>query len=98
MQLEWDKKKSLSNLKKHGLDFETAALVFEDPFIFSSIDTRFYYGEERWQGIGIIEESVIYIIYTVRGHSHEEEIIRVISARKAIPSEAKRYYANREST
>jgi uncharacterized DUF497 family protein len=51
MRLEWDEAKNRSNLKKHGIDFETAALVFDDPYALSDLD-RIIEGEERWQTIG----------------------------------------------
>lgn len=97
MKFEWDKRKSIANLKKHGLDFETAALIFNDPHIVSSIDARFNYEEERWQSLGAIEDAIVFIIYIVKEYENEEEIIRIISARKATSSEARRYYAHRQS-
>jgi len=58
VNFEWYEDKSRSNLKKHGLCFETAELVFDDPFHLS-IQDRFTGGEERWQTIGMAENVVL---------------------------------------
>lgn len=54
MRFEWDETKNLINQQKHGLDFETASLVFDDPNALS-VQDRFENGEERYQTIGMIE-------------------------------------------
>ena len=48
MQFDWDENKSKTNLVKHGISFETAKLVFEDPYALSMQDQH-KDGEERWQ-------------------------------------------------
>jgi uncharacterized protein len=53
----------------------------------SKPDGREDYSEDRWATIGLAAWSVLYVVYTVR----EEEIIRIISARKAVPHEQKQY-------
>ena len=52
-----------------------------------SYDARESYDEDRWATIGLVYESILYVVYTVR----EEETIRIISARKAVPHEQKQY-------
>lgn len=52
MRFEWDRNKSRSNRCKHGVTFETASLVFEDPNQLS-IQDRFEGREERWQTMGL---------------------------------------------
>lgn len=47
MNFEWDLAKAESNLRKHGIRFETAALVFEDPFHLS-VQDRIENTEYRW--------------------------------------------------
>lgn len=91
MQFEWDKSKNQANKKKHGISFELACLIFEDPFILSIPDHRFDYSEERWRSLGLIKDMVIYVAHTVGEDTNGEEIIRIISARKATPSETKKY-------
>ncbi len=97
MRFEWDKNKNQSNKKKHGLRFEIASLIFQDPFILSVPDNRYSYLEERWQSLGLIQEILIYVAHTVEEDDDGEEIIRIISTRAATPSEARRYYANRNN-
>ena len=53
MQIEWDEAKNRSNLEKHGVSFETAQLMFDDPHHLSVRD-REVNGEERWQTIGVV--------------------------------------------
>ena len=94
MEFEWDKNKNHSNKRKHGINFETASFVFTDPFLLSVPDDRYSYEEERWRSLGMIQKTIIYVAHTVKGDAHGEEIIRIISARAATPSEAKYYYTN----
>ncbi|KAF0333040.1 cytoplasmic protein [Gigaspora margarita] len=49
---KWDNNKAASNLRKHGVSFEAAAQVFEDPFAIS-IQDQVENGEERWKTIGM---------------------------------------------
>ena len=92
MRYEWDENKNESNLEKHGLSFETASLVFDDPNALS-IPDRIENGEERWQTIGMIENIVIVMVaHTIKLETDsQEEIIRIISARKATRAERQEY-------
>lgn len=94
MQFEWDQNENLINKRKHGLSFEMATFIFEDPFVLSVPDIRDY-TEERWQSLGLIHDVLIYVAHTVEDDDNGEEIIRIISARAATPSETRRYYAER---
>ena len=58
MRFLWDEAKSRSNLAKHKVSFETAKLVFEDPFAVS-VQDRIVEGEERWQTLGLVGEAVV---------------------------------------
>jgi uncharacterized protein len=76
MRYEWDENKNDSNLEKHGLSFETASLVFDDPNALS-IPNRIENGEERWQTIGMIENIVIVMVahtFKLETESQEETI------------------------
>ena len=92
MRYEWDENNNESNLEKHGLSFETASLVFDDPNALS-IPDRIENGEERWQTIGMIENIVIVMVaHTIKLETDtQEEIIRIISARKATRVERQEY-------
>ncbi|OGI57739.1 MAG: hypothetical protein A2V58_09265 [Candidatus Muproteobacteria bacterium RBG_19FT_COMBO_61_10] len=90
MHVEWDENKNLTNQSKHGVSFGLAQEVFGDPLALSRFD-RFEDGEGRWQTLGIIERVVLLlVIHTVR-HHEDEEIIRIISARKATAHERRQY-------
>lgn len=94
LQFEWNKQKSLLNYRKHGISFESAISVFEDPHMLSWLDGRYEYGEERWIGLGMINnEIIIVLVHTVRENYYDEkEIIRIISARKANKEEQAQYF------
>ena len=87
---EWDETKNRTNIVKHGISFETAKLVFDDPDVVS-FPERNVEGEERWQSLGSADRIVILtVVYTLQD-SEGNEVIRIISARKASPSERRRY-------
>ncbi|QOY85687.1 BrnT family toxin [Paludibaculum fermentans] len=84
---EWDENKNRANKAKHGLSFETAILVFQDPYVLSEVE-RVVDGEERWQSIGLIAGTlIVLVIHTWHVGGKPGEIIRVISARKATSKE-----------
>lgn len=83
MKFEWSEEKSLSNIKKHGISFEEAKEVFSDPFHISKLDYRFDYFEERWITIGSTHKNKILVVANLFFNENGEEIIRIISARRA---------------
>ncbi|MBZ5574243.1 MAG: BrnT family toxin [Acidobacteriia bacterium] len=89
MEFTWDERKNRVNRRRHGISFETAVLVFDDPH-HVSVQDREVDGEERWQTIGIVGGlHVLLVAHTV---DEEEEVIRILSARKATPRE-RHFYA-----
>lgn len=92
LRFEWDEAKNLSNMRKHGVSFETASRVFADPFAMSEQD-RIERGEKRGRTIGLIEGFFVLVVaHTVFEEGDDEtEVIRIISARKATPRERRRY-------
>ena len=89
MRFEWDDKKSASNLRKHGIGFDTAELVFDDPWQVPILDHDVD-GEERWQTIGRAEDVLLLlVVHTVE--DDEDEVIRIISPRRATPHERRIY-------
>ncbi|MHA7685299.1 BrnT family toxin [Cupriavidus sp. PET2-C1] len=73
----------MSNQAKHGVSFETAKLVFEDPYHLSRQD-RIETGERRWQTLGMVEGVVVVLVaHTWPQDDSGEEHIRIISARRA---------------
>jgi len=86
MSFEWDENKNKSNIEKHGINFNDAKEVFNDPKRKISQDNRKDYGEERFKVIGKIFETIISVIFTFRN-----SIIRIISARKSSQNEREEY-------
>jgi uncharacterized DUF497 family protein len=75
-------------LPKHGFDFSTAVFVFDDPYCVTEQD-REVDGEERWQTIGLINGlQVVLVAHTV---FEDDELIEIISARKASKHERRKY-------
>lgn len=90
MEFVWDANKAQSNHRKHGVRFEDAVLVFDDPWHLSKQD-RYENGEYRWQTIGMMYGVVVILVaHSVRFESGVE-VIRIISARKADSKERNRY-------
>ncbi len=87
LSFEWDEEKNVANIKNHGIDFLDAALIFENPTL-EAVDNREDYGEVRTIAFGLSGEMVLQVVYTWRG----ENIIRIISARKANRYDAEKYY------
>lgn len=85
---EWDAEKAQANYRKHGIGFETATEVFDDPFAVEMIDElNGDHGEERFLIIGLTKGHLILtVVYTERGDS-----IRIISARRATKAERDDY-------
>ncbi len=85
MSFEWDEQKRLSNLAKHGIDFEAATGIFANPTI-EYPDERQNYGERRIGAYGEVSGIVLFVIYTPRGANR-----RLISARRASTQEQNFY-------
>lgn len=86
MQFTWDENKNTINKLKHGISFETAKLVFNDP-LHISIQDRYENGEQRWQTLGLINGIVVILVAHCIDEENTVEIIRIISARKATKQE-----------
>ncbi|MDE1147419.1 MAG: BrnT family toxin [Azospirillaceae bacterium] len=84
---QWDEQKAAINFAKHGVRFEEAQAVFNDPFALEWTDEREDYGEERFIIIGMAEGRLFCVVYTLRNDN-----IRIISARGAEPHERRRYH------
>ena len=89
-RFEWDEAKNISNQKKHAIDFATAQLVFDDRFCLSFVE-RFDDGEERWHAIGMIEDIVLIVVAHTYRVGGSDEVIRIISCRRATSHERKLY-------
>ena len=98
MRYEWDDAKNLDNRRKHGgISFQMAVLVFEDErcLVYEDrIDSKTQ--ERRWHALGAAQiepeaRAVLLVVHAYRESQHGEEIIRIISARKADKHDIRRY-------
>jgi len=87
LSFEWDAEKAKANLKKHRVSFDEAITVLIDSFSITIPDPDHSVDEQRYIDIGISDNGrVLVVVYTERGSN-----IRIISCRKATPSERKLY-------
>jgi uncharacterized protein len=85
MQFEWDERKRVINLEKHGLDFFDVVWVFDAPHIIvpsTQID------EARFLAIGMLEGRFVTVVYTLRSGA-----IRIIFFRRSRHEERRKYHA-----
>ena len=88
---EWDDAKAAANVVRHGVTFEAARSAFSDIFAIAREDPRQDYGEDRYTLLGMANDQLLHVAYTLR---HER--IRIISARLAEPRE-RRWYHEQDS-
>ena len=86
-KFEWNDTKCKSNIKKHGIDFIDAPMIFEGNTL-TIEDNRYDYGEERFVTFGILDGRVVAVV-----HTESENLIRIISIRKATKYEKKEYFS-----
>jgi hypothetical protein len=93
IRFEWDEAKAESNLRKHGIDFDDAIEVFYDPHAMCE-QNRVVDGELRWQTIGMVGDVVVLQVAHTVTEQNFDEVIRIISARRATRKERRRYGQN----
>ena len=86
MRYEWDEAKSRSNIQKHGIDFSGSEEVFTGQTV-TLPDERFDYGELRFITLGWLRSQVVVV-----AHTETDEMIRIISIRKATKNEENQYF------
>lgn len=86
--VEWDEQKNELNKKKHGISFETAALVFADVNRIEYFDRLHSIEEDRYVVLGRVN-NILFVVYTER-----EDASRLISARLATATERRIYYGD----
>ncbi len=90
MRFEWDQNKNLVNIKKHKVSFEEAKTVFFDDNARLIPDPEHSIEEERFIILGFTIK--LRILVVVHSYKENDDLIRIISARKATKSEIKYYY------
>jgi len=89
LKIEFDPKKLRINLIKHGITFDEAATALLDSMALAQEDI-YSEGEIRWILIGLSSQAkLLIVVYTLRN----DDVIRLISARKATRKEIETYYA-----
>lgn len=91
MRFEWNPQKATANLRKHGVSFDEAATVFDDPLFITVVDDEHSLDEERYITIGLSSQARLLVI----AHTERGGTVRIISARKATSRE-ERFYAETE--
>lgn len=87
MEFEWNPDKAKINLEKHGVSFQEASTVFNDPLSITFPDPDHSIGENRYVIIGISRFGQLLVI----SHTDRGEKVRIISARKTTQQE-RRFY------
>jgi len=89
LRFEWEPRKASANLKKHGVSFEEAKSVFYDERAKLIDDPEHSENEERFILLGL--SHFLRVILVCHCYRSEDNVIRIISARKATPTESKSY-------
>ena len=91
---EWDSAKATSNQRKHGISFDLAATMFNDPLMLSIPDKEHSETEERWLTLGqAANGKLLVVIHTYQEIDRQAASIRIISARLATKQEQRQYQA-----
>jgi uncharacterized DUF497 family protein len=89
---EWDETKAGHNLRKHRVGFEEAKTVFNDALLITFPDILHSRDEQRYLSIGLsIGNRILLVVHTEREEGEELTVVRIISSRKATPSERRTY-------
>jgi hypothetical protein len=87
MEFEWDENRAIANLAKHGVSFEEAKTVFDDPFYVDFYDPDHSVDEHRYIIVGHSQRKrLLMVAYTERG-----DATRLISARETTWGEREAY-------
>jgi uncharacterized protein len=91
MKFEWDESKQIANLEKHGISFEEAKTVFDNPLAAIFDDPQHSIGEIREIIIGHSSHNQLLLV----SFTERSGVIRIISARLATRREGENYEQNR---
>jgi uncharacterized DUF497 family protein len=90
VKFDWDSNKARRNVAKHGVSFEVAQRVWDDP-MHVIVPDRFEDDEERWHAIGVVGSVALLVVVHCYPDEDDAEHVRIIGARKAMPRERRRY-------
>ena len=89
MNFEWDENKAATNQQKHGITFQEAATVFQDEDALQIFDPDHSEAEDRFILLG--KSSILRILVVCHCYRANDDVIRIISARKATRNESSTY-------
>lgn len=87
----WDEEKAPLNERKHGIAFELAATVFDDPLAVLSRDVDHESAEDRWVIVGMTDNGRLLLVVHTVDQTESKSHVRIISARKATQHERREY-------
>jgi len=87
MEFEWDENKAAANLSRHGVSFDEAKTVFDDPVYVDFYDPDHSYDEHRYIISGQSRQGRLLIV----SYTERENVIRLISAREVTRGEREAY-------
>lgn len=87
MKFEWDEEKARTNEVKHGVSFEEAKSVFNDPFALTIPDPDHGIEEERWLEVGLSSSNKLLVVW----YTESDRSIRIIGCRCATNNERRAY-------
>ncbi len=87
MIFEWDNKKAIENLRKHGIAFDEAATIFADPLAITYHDPEHSMEEDRYLTFGHSSQGRLLVV----SHTDRDDRIRPISAREMTRKEKSDY-------
>jgi len=86
-EFQWDRTKAAANLRKHGVSFDEAITAFGDPLSLTIADKLHSEGEDRFVTMGLSSHGRLLVVV----HTERDDVIRIIGARTATPSERREY-------
>jgi len=86
-KFEWNRRKAVLNIKKHGVSFEEAATAFGDPLSVTIHDPKHSDDEDRFLLLGETQDKKLVVV----AHTDRKDTIRLINARPATRQERKDY-------
>lgn len=86
IKFEWDEAKRRENIRKHGVDFSDCPGVICDSRSVTVLDNRYFYEEDRFRTFGWLQDQLIVV-----AHTEFVDVVRIITARKALRHEHKSY-------
>ena len=89
LRFEWDQRKAAANKAKHGVTFEAAATAFADEFALFMSDPDHSGAEDRFVLLGLSSSARILVV--VHTHREDNDVLRIISARRANTRERRQY-------